>query len=273
MVGYIEDFEETGDVFMDDGFVEAIEQGKIVTVEESYAFREGLPILKHVGDNKIESVQEKVWKEDDQKKESNVNMEGSGLMDLLASNQKSRMENALIDNFNWKVCQARREKVMTRKTFGELTGLNLKQIKMLENGIFPTNDLTLLARIEEVLGISIRKGSEEFGQPMRKMVEVGEVKENLIVEEFSGSEAEERVVEESVNSEIKAEEESQADNLIQEVSKTPVRGVGWKAMTRRWSDKRNKEDDFKSKAEGKEKEIDLSEENEDLMSSDDIELL
>jgi transcriptional regulator with XRE-family HTH domain len=273
MVGYIEDFEGTSDIFTDDGFVEAIEHGKIVTVEESYAFREGLPILKHVGDNKIESVQEKVWKEGDEKKANNVNMEGSGLMDLLANNQKSQMEGALIDHFNWKICQARREKAMTRKRFGELTGLNLKQIKMLENGIFPTNDLTLLARIEEVLGIQIRKGSEVFSQPMRKMVEVGgDAKEDLVVEEFSGSMAEEEVVENSINNSFQEEGES-VEKLVQETLREPARGVGWKAMTRKWSDKRGKENDSKEKREGKENEIDLDDIGEDLMSSDDIELL
>ena len=158
---------------------------------------------------------------------------------------------------------------MTRKTFGELSGLNLKQIKMLENGIFPTKDLTLLARIEEILGITIRKGGDEFSQPMRKMVEV---REDNIAENFSRSIAKEVIVNNSSKA-VELDEVESAERLIRNIPMEPVRGVGWKAMTRRWSIKRGKENEFKNKRAGKEKEIDLGEVRGDLMSSDDIELL
>jgi len=182
MVGYIEDID-------DQGFVEAIEGGKIVTVEAEYAYREGLPILKSF--HSFDGVDEKVWdsKDDEQEK----SLESGGLMDMLANKKRAPIERALVPNFNWKIVQARRALGITRNKFGDLTGLNSKQIKMLENGIFPKADLTLLAKIEEILGINIRHGMEELAQPMRGMVDVDREARQKDFREVVGQNVEESV--------------------------------------------------------------------------------
>lgn len=149
-----------------DDYVEAIEDGKIVKVMASYAQREGLPILRSLSGEIAGKETKKGNREDDY-----PFLGSNDLKEMLSHKQKNPLEKALVPQFHWQIVHARRKKNMTRKQLAKWTGLSIKEIQMLENGIFPTQDLTALAKLEEVLGISIRKGAEEIGQPMRKIIE------------------------------------------------------------------------------------------------------
>ncbi len=153
-------------IWSDEECVEAIEGGKIVRVEASYARREGLPILRPI----LPDIKKETAKENSKKEEGSF-FQASDLKAMLSHKQKNPLEKALVPNFHWQVVRARRERNITRKQLAKQVGFSLKEVQMLENGIFPTQNLVALAKLEEVLGISIRKGAEEIEQPMRRMIE------------------------------------------------------------------------------------------------------
>jgi len=159
------------------GIVEAIDEGRIVRVSEQYAKKEGLIILR-----KPEIKMEEVAEKDD--KELRI-----GFDDLRKPLdwRKQQVVNRLIDNFHWLILRERRRRYLSRKKFASLTGISESEIKMIENGILPKNGFVLINKIQDFLGINLRKDKQDLSQPVRKMldekrVEGGKAKEKKIEE-------------------------------------------------------------------------------------------
>ncbi|MEM4270996.1 MAG: hypothetical protein QXO70_02780 [Candidatus Pacearchaeota archaeon] len=142
--------------------VEAIEGGRIVRVTEDYAKREGLLILR--ANPIIPSFSEKMgYKksgEIDLKKEKDRKMI-AGMDDLRRPlrSKEGDVTKELIENFHWKIAQRRREKGLTRKQVALAIGESENDIKIIENGILPTNNFVLVSKLENYFGINLRKHS------------------------------------------------------------------------------------------------------------------
>ncbi|MBS3071532.1 helix-turn-helix domain-containing protein [Candidatus Pacearchaeota archaeon] len=150
---------------LDETYVEAIEEGKIVRVSEKYAKREGLLILRKASieterknqAKKIEDLDKRIGFEELRKplkwKENKVIKE-------------------LVENFHWQISLARKKKNLTRKALAEAIGESESTIKLVENGMLPKDDFVLINKIQEKLGINLRKDkNQEFNQSMRKLVD------------------------------------------------------------------------------------------------------
>lgn len=145
--------------------VDAIEEGKIVKVSEEYAKQEGLIILRKSQAGLEQWEKPKVKKEverarplfDDFRKPLNWN--------------KKEAIRDLVDNFHWEILRKRRAKGLTRRQVGKAIGESEEAIRMAENGIIEKGDYTLINKLEEYFGISLRKQKYEFGAPMRALID------------------------------------------------------------------------------------------------------
>ena len=178
---------------MEEGYVEAIEGGKIVRVSEGYARQEGLLILR-----RKESLfgKESVPELDKEEKVAREFQSTSGRGEIsfdefrrpLRGGDDSVKEN-LIDNFHWEFLKARRDKGLTRKRVIEDLGIDEKELKMIENGVLMRDDMSLINRLQEYYGVNVMRSGvgggsgDVFEQEMRKLVEEQQVEKLAGLEE------------------------------------------------------------------------------------------
>jgi ribosome-binding protein aMBF1 (putative translation factor) len=156
---------------MEDELVEAIVEGKIMKVRESVAKREGFPIIRKKGidlkERKEESEEVKLGFDDFRRP---LGWKGN------------KVVGDLVDNFHWEIVRRRRHLDMNRKQLAEKIGEKEEVVKMVENGILPKDDFMIINKLQEVLGINLRKDREDFTQSFRKKVEsVNEEKEEEVL--------------------------------------------------------------------------------------------
>lgn len=144
--------------------VEAIKEGEIVRMSEAQAREEDLFILRRVSepaketDYKVVSTKESVktvWKE-----EHGIDPSYSKLQTWKSgkfSYKRNEVIKDLIDNFHWHITRARRAKDMNRKDLADAIGVSEGEIKMIEMGELPKDDFVLISKIENKLGVSLRK--------------------------------------------------------------------------------------------------------------------
>lgn len=129
--------------------VEAIHEGKLIRAYEDDALREGLFILRYV-DGLPSSAQSKKVKPEEEKK-------------LLFDDYrrplraKEGVMKELADNFHWLIMEKRKSRGMTRKQLATAVRASENDIKMIENGVLPSPDFVLINRIEQCLGVNLRK--------------------------------------------------------------------------------------------------------------------
>ena len=150
--------------------VEAIEDGKIVKVTEDYARREGLPILRKEQPELREPEKKEALKTFDSRNLKGMNL---GMEDLRKplNWKKSQVVMELVDNFQWIISKVRRHRGLSRKQFAD----NLKEeentIKLVENGILPSEDFVLINKIQKFLQINLRKDGKDFSESPRKVLD------------------------------------------------------------------------------------------------------
>lgn len=151
----------------DEMIVEAIEEGKIVRVPESYAKREGLPIIKK---SKMHEIQERIMRQGPMSK--NIQEEKQKLMYARPhSNWKDRqIASELKENFHWHIRLARKNRGLSRKQLAKLINESEESIKLLESGILPTKDFVLINKIQEALGLNIRKDGKDYTKSLGEMI-------------------------------------------------------------------------------------------------------
>ena len=200
--------------------VEAIEEGKIVKVSESYAKKEGLLILRK--EPIPQSFSEKMGYRKpgiiEEKKEKKFFIP----MDDLRKPLKRKGDDItkdLIENFHWKIVQRRRERGLTRKQVANAIGESELDLKVIENGVLPANNFVLISKLEDYYGMALRKnksiapvltralGSERISNVLKRVAEkkkeeakkmtggegagkTGGAKEDNLDIDFSGSEIE-----------------------------------------------------------------------------------
>jgi|WetSurMetagenome_2_1015567.scaffolds.fasta_scaffold167116_2 ribosome-binding protein aMBF1 (putative translation factor) len=91
------------------------------------------------------------------------------LIDKKFSAQKPQAPSDLIPNFHWEIQRAKRLKKITREEFAKGIGESEISVRMIEQGILPSNDYKIINKIESFLGISLRKsGTSGFPNTERK---------------------------------------------------------------------------------------------------------
>jgi ribosome-binding protein aMBF1 (putative translation factor) len=162
--------------------VEVIDQGKIVKVDEDYAIREGLPIIRK-GFTDILEKRFDDFKKQGIRKEEERRFHGDDLRKEL-NWKDNKIVKELIDNFHWTISGVRRKRGLTRKEFSRALGEDEETIKLLENGKLEANDFILIDKVEKYLGVNLRKKRIPDESP-RKVVE-----ENLrILEGFENKDS------------------------------------------------------------------------------------
>lgn len=152
------------------GFVEAIEEGKIVHVSEDYALREGLPIIRRR--NMGIGFSEESEKEN--KKDKSEEYRGRLTFDDFRrplKKKENKILKDLINNFHWHISKRRREMNLNRKQFAQGIGESEETVKALENGILPKEDFIFINKVQDFLGINLRKDRADFGKSMRSLVD------------------------------------------------------------------------------------------------------
>lgn len=167
-----------------EGFVEAIEDGKIVRVTEEYAKQEGLLILRKDKKGASEPAKSNVGT-------FHVERRKRSIMDFDPYRRpldwkKDQVVNALIDNFHWKITAERKKRSLTRKQVAKDIGVSEESIKMIENGILPERDFVLINKLQDYYGVSFRKDGKTFGQTMRALVEEPKKEEKVKKAEDEG---------------------------------------------------------------------------------------
>lgn len=146
--------------------VEAIEEGRIVRVREQYARLEGLPILrKHKP-----TVQESIKTREKMLQDKQETFSFDDFRKPLRTS-KSQVLSELLDNFHWEISKKRRTINLTRKQLAKEINEPESSIKLIENGILPSNDFVIINKLQSRLKINLRKDKQDFSQSPRSLIE------------------------------------------------------------------------------------------------------
>lgn len=134
--------------------VDALEDGRIVRVSESYARREGLVILQRPTEEDRSQAIASVARS--QKIQSVKEAPFEALRKPLPK-EKNNLVSSLLDNFHWILIQKRKDRRLSRRQVAESIGASESEVKMLENGVLPSQDYILVNKIEKFYGVNLRK--------------------------------------------------------------------------------------------------------------------
>lgn len=137
--------------------VDAIEEGRIVSVSEEYAKREGLMVLRKYERPTADPVktQEQI------RLTPRLRGERKAYFDIERYRRPLRGGNeiraSLLDNFHWLVSSRRKQLNLTRKQVAQAINANEEDIKVIETGNVPQNDFVLINKLEGFLKLNLRK--------------------------------------------------------------------------------------------------------------------
>jgi len=149
------------------GMVEALEDGKIVKVSEEYARVERLPILRRI--ERKDKIEVPVSK--DRRLLGEEKKIGFDELRKPLHYQKNKVIEDLVPNFQWEIMKARRAKNITRKKLAGAIGVNENSLKLIENGSLPADDFVLINKLQDYLGINLRKDKMNYSQSVRKILD------------------------------------------------------------------------------------------------------
>ena len=144
----------------EDDLVDAIEQGKIVKVSESYAKKEGLPIIRRPNISLARDSSSKLLHS--VKKEEKQPF--SYLLEKASRKKNPQVLSELIDNFQWNISSCRRKRGISRTRLAELISEPEDIVKMVEYGMLPEDNFIIINKIQSVLGINLRKDKKDFSK-------------------------------------------------------------------------------------------------------------
>lgn len=84
------------------------------------------------------------------------------LVDEKYSSKKYSGPSDLIPNFHWAIQRIRRNRKITREEFAKAIGESDATVKMIEQGYFPDSSYRIVSKIENYLGISLRRSASPF---------------------------------------------------------------------------------------------------------------
>ncbi len=146
--------------------VEAIDEGRIVRVSEDYARREVLLILRKPVQMSLgeKHAQMKAKQEAEEKLAYGLDRFRKQLR-----YKQNDIIGSLVDHFHWEISAHRKMKGLTRKQVANSLGCNENSLKLLENGILPSNDYILINKLEKFFGINLRKDGQSYHVSMREL--------------------------------------------------------------------------------------------------------
>ncbi|OIO81641.1 hypothetical protein AUJ84_00660 [Candidatus Pacearchaeota archaeon CG1_02_32_132] len=176
--------------------VEAIKEGEIVRVPESQAREEELfilrtfPISEEVKEEKVEKGRT-IDFTDKYKK--------PGMRDVprvetwrKKSYQRNNVLISLKDNFHWDISKTRISKGLSRKQLAEAIGETEDKLRIIENGGLPDDNFSLINKIENKLGINLRKDKVvESVVTLAELQKMDERRVKIELERAQGSQADE----------------------------------------------------------------------------------
>ncbi|MEM4271632.1 MAG: hypothetical protein QXD13_00895 [Candidatus Pacearchaeota archaeon] len=148
-------------------FVEAIEDGKIVKVPEEYARREGLLVLRK--QPAVVPEQQRVLEMKQKEKRDKETFLGIDSFRRPLKSEGDEILSGLVENFHWQIVQKRKTMRLTRKQVADAINETELSLKMVENGVLPEKNFVLVNKLENFLGLKLRK--EGAGATMRSLVE------------------------------------------------------------------------------------------------------
>lgn len=155
-----------------DRLVDVIKEGQIVTIPESQARHEELFILR-VHEKKDLSESLPSIESRRRSGRSNVPLPPSRSSGKWHSYQSEYSKNNVIrelkDNFHWEIGKARKERSLTRLQLANAINVPENAIKMVENGELPSDDFVLVNKLQNYLGIQLRKDGKTFEAPLSKL--------------------------------------------------------------------------------------------------------
>ena len=173
-----------------DPVVEVIKEGEIVRMHESQAIEEDLFILRRI----IEPEKKMIEDINVIEKKASADKAVRDFHPLQKwrekrrSHQDQQVLKALKDHFNWDITRARREKGMTRHLLAEAVEVTEPIIKLVETGDLPTDDFVLISKIENVLGIQLRKEPPKDEINLKELQEQAEIRAKEIREKSAEKE-------------------------------------------------------------------------------------
>ena len=164
---------ETNKGELEEGFVEALEDGKIVRVSADYAKKEGLVVLRRGEKKKLYSTEKRVspLSSADFKPVKRKSMLDFDELRKPLDWKKDQVVGALVENFHWIVTAERRKKNLTRTQAARAMGIEEHKLKLVENGVLQEKDFLLINKIQDFYKINLRKDKQNFSQTMRTLVE------------------------------------------------------------------------------------------------------
>lgn len=142
--------------------VEALEDGAIVRVSERYARSEGLLILRKLTDE----VQEQ--KMATMARTQRIETVKSSPFELLRKPLKRDQNDVFLSlkpNFHWELSKQRKLRNLSRKQVADAVGVGEYEIKILENGILPSDDFILISKVEKYFGVNLRRDGGAANAP------------------------------------------------------------------------------------------------------------
>ena len=162
---------------LEENYVEAIEEGRIVKVTRAHAIREGLvilrqPELKVNKPGETPSFYKKPIVPFNVKSEKkDYRKTFSAIMDRKVGWQERQVINELVENFHWKIKAERRKKNYTRRQLASKMGVSDENLQILESGRLPSNDFVMINKVQEALGVNLRRDGKDFTKSPREMME------------------------------------------------------------------------------------------------------
>ena len=115
-------------------------------------------LLKMSGINREEKIEERAKSAELKQQENDLkNLVEENFNKTIQKNQDLKIN--LVDNFNWVIMRARRERHIMRQQLAEKISEPEVAIKSLENGIYPINK-RIIKKIEDYLGIKLLNASD-----------------------------------------------------------------------------------------------------------------
>lgn len=157
---------------MEEPYVEAIEDGKIVRVPERYAISEGLMIIKKASSIEIqESIQNLSLQKNKGRMEKETRRPIGDKIYSPTDWKEKQVISELVENFHWVIKTERRKRGMTKTQLAKLLNEPEESIQTLEFGRIPKNDFVLINKVQKLLGINLRKDGKDFDTSVKDMIQ------------------------------------------------------------------------------------------------------
>jgi ribosome-binding protein aMBF1 (putative translation factor) len=166
--------------------VDVIKEGEIIRMPESRAVEEDLFILRRVFEPEETFVSSPVASKKEFKPTTNV-PSFSHLESWRAGKdnyKKNQVVRDLVENFHWEIVKRRRFKNMSMKELGDAIEASEDEMKMIEFGRLPRDDFIFVTKIENVLGINLRKERKEDSITLADLQRLNEEKARKEIEKL-----------------------------------------------------------------------------------------